>query len=383
VLRRDDDPAFALLTLTWEGDRSEKVDSVVVDGVVDACSVAYHREWLETEGRWELIGESSCTKACTTNVGIQDVGQQNAAGNNHRCVEMTLALGSVYDVLLSRVGVTNPLRALRVWAPWVSKERCVVSEGAATVCGGPDITWHGGRLSMGAPARVGTVGQSLVRCEDTSVPRAHDSGSTRQFPKIDTASEHVAFTSKTVRPSSDMADLVYLSLDRGMRITRIVTANTISPEAMLKLSRATSRDAVLDICVTQYRDKCVLTEHTTLPTSGSEVHTGWSFENRQGSYIRTKSGVPGSSLRVAELHHTPTCHISVGSWLLGSVPLNTDHSVASLFSRSVSRMCEEPQAVVLIRPGLAWPRLLNGNQMEWSITFLEMQETDKLGVPTK
>ena len=123
-----------------------------------------------------------------------------------------------------------------------------------------------------------------------------------------------------------------------------------------------------------------MTEHMQLPSSVATGHPGWSFNQLSGSPVRPPSGVPGSVLWVADIPKDD-CHLSVGSWLLGSIPLNTDNGISALFSRSVSQTCDSAQGVVLIRPGMAWPKLVHmNNRLEWSFTFIEVQKLDELGV---
>lgn len=380
----------AILTLSWDDSGSDTIKAVSVDGVLNACSVD-NSEWRNIDPKLTLKKNSNCAKMCpqiqdpsmvsgTFSAGMRrlsGVSGMGGEGVGRICVQMTLALGSVYDILIAH---RDSVRALRVRAPWVhTGGDCWVSVGTSNVCGGPDITWRGGMLSVGGPAQVGTSGQHMVHINGSGSSTEPASNTERGL--VDT---HVAFEAKTVRPSRDMSDLVYLSLDRGMRITRIVTANTISVEAMTKLSVAKSRAQIMTVCM-EYRSQCILTEHDQLPMTRNGGHSGWSFEQMQGSPVSAKSGMPGSVLWVADLQRTPHCHISVGSWLLGTIPLNTEDRLSTLFTRSVSRMCEEPQAVVLIRPGFAWPGLVSGhsNRTEWSITFIEMQAIDELGVPTR
>jgi hypothetical protein len=361
----------AILTMSWENQGLDTIEAVSVDGVLKACSVD-NNEWRNIDENPIMTNHSNCIKICPPLQSTSVVSGMGGGGVGRMCVQMTLALGSVYDILITQ---NDSARVVRVRAPWVhTGGNCLVSVGTSIVCGGPDITWHGGLLSVGGPAQVGTVGQAMVP--------VNGSVSNTEMGLVDT---HVAFETKLVRPSRDMADLVYLSLDRGMRITRIVTANTLSAEAMMKLSKASSRSEIMTICLVEHRSKCVLTEHDQLPMVENGGHSGWSFEQVQGSPVRAKSGVPGSVLWVADLQRTDNCHVSVGSWLLGALPLNTDDRLAALFTHSVSRMCEEPQAVVLVRPGFSWPVLVSGHSHipEWSITFIEMQETDEFGIPTR
>jgi hypothetical protein len=347
----------AILTLTWERMDIDIIDAVAVDGVLDTCSVD-NRMWRDNNGAdtEKLVG--TCARSCTE---VPITGQ---------CAEIEIGIGSVYDVLFSKMDSNpsmNPF-ALRVNAPWVHTPSCLVSQGSSTVCGGKDITWHGCLVSIGDPAHVGTIGR--IDADGVKVDGKED--------------KHVAFESKKMRYGSERADLVYLSLDRGMRITRIVTANTFSPTATQKLAKARSREEILQICVIQHPNECILFEQMGLPSTFQNTKMGWGFQQAYGSPVRAKSGVPGSFLWVADLQRSADCHISVGSWLMGSMPLNTESKITALFTQSASRVCDQLQPVVLVRPGFAWPILSEGSKRtEWSITFVEMQDTDELGVPTK
>jgi hypothetical protein len=331
------------------------IEAVVIDGVVAECSVD-NSEWRQNNGiGFPDIQYSTCARPCAWGGGF-----------GRKCVLLTLALGSVYDVLISTLSASAAVQAVRVRAPWVHTAGvCRVSEGTSTICGGPDITWHGGLLSIGGTAQMGTVGTPITRLNETM------------------GSSGVSFSTTKARPSNDMADLVFLSLDRGMRVTRIVTVTTFSDKAITKLRLAKTREEVLIICRQDYADSCILTEHMQLPSSMDMGHSGWGFEQQQGSPVRANSGVPGSVLWTADIS-IDECHLSVGSWLLGSIPLNTLNGLGALFSRSVSQTCGAPQAVVLIHPGFAWPRLIRGiNRVEWSMTFIELQDIDELGVPVR
>jgi hypothetical protein len=361
VLRLRDGSTGAFLTLIWEDMDIDTVEAVAIDGVLDMCSVD-NNMWRDNNGS-RLV--STCTRSCTGYTG----------GSNTGCIEMDIGVGSVYDVLFSKTTTTpdTPPYALRVKAPWVnSATSCLVSQGTSTICGGPDITWHGGLVSMGDPARVGTIGRTGTN--DTA-----DSVGDSVSGKMD---KHVAFKASTVRYSSERADLVYLSLDRGMRITRIVTANTFSPTAAQKLGKAKSREEIIQICVKQHPNECILVERMGIPSTIGDVKMGWGFQQAYGSMMRVKSSAPGSILWVADLQRSDNCHIKVGSWLLGTIPLNIENKLSALFTQSASRVCTQPQAVVLVRPGFAWPTLLNKTETEWSITFIEMRDTDELGVST-
>jgi hypothetical protein len=366
VLRLKNGSDTAILTLTWTGMDIDIVEAVAIDGVLDTCSVD-NSMWRDNSGSVTGRLLSTCARSCT---GVQITGVA-------ACVEMEIGVGSVYDVLFSKVDTSPDISpyALRVRAPWVYiTSSCLVSQGSSTACGGPDITWHGCLVSVGDPAHVGTIGR-------VGTTNTVDSDGDIVHRKVD---KHIAFEASKVRYSSERADLVYLSLDRGMRITRIVTANTFSATAAQKLSQAKSREEILQICLMQHPDECMLFEQMGLPSTFQGVKMGWSFQQAYGSPVRAKSGVPGSILWVADLQRSGDCRISVGSWLLGSIPLNTQSKLSALFTQSASRVCNQPQAVVLVRPGFAWPTLLQtSKRTEWSITFMEMQDTDELGVPTK
>jgi hypothetical protein len=348
----------AEITLTWEGEHWDMVEAIVIDGVLDECSID-NSAWRALGGVGLTLAVSSCFKPCSRVTGF--------GGTGRLCLNTKLALGAVYDVLLSSRANPEMLRALRVRAPWVHNAgRCLVSEGTATVCGGLDITWHGGLLSMGSLTQMGTVGTPITRLNETM------------------GSNGVTFSSTKVSRSNDMADLEYLTLDHGMRVTRIVTINTFDDIAMQKLKDAKTREELLIICMRDHSDSCVLTEHMQLSNSDSVGHPGWSFEQLEGSPVRANSGLVGSVLWVAESKSKDECYISVGSWLLGSTPLNIGNGIAALFTQSISQICHAPGVVVLVRPGFAWPKLVRGSsRIQWSFTFIELQDIDELGVPVR
>ncbi|KAJ1464514.1 hypothetical protein T484DRAFT_1758038 [Baffinella frigidus] len=347
---------FADVMLTWNSQGLDMVEAVAIDGVVADCSVD-NSQWREKQGVNENVKFGTCDRSCF------EIGW--VGGDGRKCVLMTLPLGHVYDVLIAKLSVSSPIQAVRIRAPWVHTDgECRVSQGTSTVCGGPDTTWHGGLLSMGNAVQMGTEGTLITPLNSTM------------------GSSGVSFATAKARPSTDTADLIFLSLDRGMRITRIVSATTVSDEAIKMIRKAKTREEVMIIC-RQYASSCFLTEHTQLPNSNEGSHPGWSFEQMQGSPVRANSGVPGSILWTADVDKK-NCHISVGSWLIGSIPLGNGNGVGALFTRSVSQRCDAPQAVALVHPGFAWPKLIRANnQMEWSLTFIELQYIDELGVPVK
>ena len=347
---------LADVMLTWNSQGLDMVEAVAVDGIISQCSVD-NKEWREKQGIGISMKISSCDRSCYEAGWIGESGR--------KCVLMSLALGRTYDILITKLSVSAPLMAMRIEAPWVHNAgMCKISEGVETTCGGRDISWHGGILSMGGPVQM-SDGTDILPSDNTMDPVG------------------VSFATQKARPSTDMADLVFLSLDRGMRVTRIVTATTVSDEAIKVLRKAKTREEIMIICRQTFAGSCVLTEHMQFPASKESSHPGWSFEQKEGSPIRANSGVPGSVLWTADLNKE-NCHLSLGSWLLGSVSLENDKGVGALFSRSVSQTCGAPQGMVLVQPGFAWPQLIRGkNKMEWSMTFIELQIIDELGVPTR
>jgi hypothetical protein len=344
------------LMLTWNSQGMDMIEAVTVDGVVDICSV--------NNSQWRAKPENFDLKFATCERSCFEVGWVGGAGR--KCALMTLALGSVYDVLISKLSTSAAIQAVRIRAPWMSNAgECRASQGTPATCGGADIAWHGSLLSMGTAIQMGAEGTPLTPLDSTMGPSG------------------VSFTTQKARPSTDAADLIFLSLDRGMRVTRIVTATTVNDEAMKMLRKAKTREEIMVICTAGFAGSCILTEHTQLPVSAEGDHPGWSFEQQGGSPVRANSGVPGSVLWTADLDKD-TCHLSVGSWLLGSVPLENNKGISALFSRSISQSCHAPQGMVLVRPGFAWPQLIRANnRLEWSLTFIEVQYIDELGVPIR
>jgi hypothetical protein len=174
----------------------------------------------------------------------------------------------------------------------------------------------------------------------------------------------------------------YLKLDTGMRISRIVTVTTTSFNAMLKLRVATTRREIMKICLVRHRKTCKLSEHINLPTSVTGTHSGWAYLPRQHSSMYANAGTPSAVLWVVEWFNIP--HISVGSWILASLPTEDPNHLTALFSHSISRVCPEPQAVSLIRPGFAITDLVHTEDgLHWIMTFIELQHCDELGCPVK
>ena len=351
----------AWLDLTWKQGDWDTIEAVVIDGVLEECSVD-NSAWRMVAGIGARFSLSPCFKPCTEWGGIGRV-----------CLRMKVVMGSVYDVLVSSRKTPAKTRAVRVRAPWVhSAGRCLVSEGVTAVCGGSSLAWHGGLMQIGGPTQMATQGEPVTPLNTTM--EAHGG---------EIATNGISFTTTKARPSTDMADMIYLSLDRGMRITRIVTVNTFSDAAIKRIRRAKTREEILVLCQQKYADVCVVTEHLQLPSSPFTGHSGWSYNQLKGSSVRPSSGVPGSVLWVADIPKDD-CHLSVGSWLLGSIPLNTDYGISALFTRSISQLCDSAQGVVLVRPGMAWPKLvLKNERLGWSMTFIELQRLDELGVSVR
>ena len=340
----------AELALTWNGIGGwDTIEAVAIDGNMHKCSVD-NSAWRQSGGVGTNFETSSCFKLCSDDM-------HKSTGVGRICMRMKLALGSVYDMLITRKADPSQTKAMRIRTPWVDTGRCVMAQDS-TLCGGHDVTWHGSGL-MHLDYRT----HMEIR-EIPITPRNRTIGGTGDF-------------SATITRDN----LVYLSLDRGMRITRIVTVTTFNDVAISKLKDARSREEVLVICK-GYRD-CVIQEHSQIPYTSSS-HAGWGFEQQQGSAVRASSGVAGSVMWVAEIDQED-CHIEVGSWLLGSIPLNTEtKGISALFSSSIARICDSAQAVILVRPGFAWPKLVtSNNRFEWSLMFIELQMLDELGIPIR
>lgn len=184
-------------------------------------------------------------------------------------------------------------------------------------------------------------------------------------------------------PKCAPTDNIYLELDSGMRISRIVRVSTTSYDAMLKLGLAKSRLEIMKICLVRHKKTTVLSEHHQLPMSVDGIHAGWRFEQRHGSPIRACSGTPGSVLWVADLHSNE-CELSVGSWLVGTVSLHGKNQITAFFTKSISRRGEGLQQIELIRPHFSRPVLVREDAgLQWVITFIELQHCDELGLATR
>lgn len=175
---------------------------------------------------------------------------------------------------------------------------------------------------------------------------------------------------------------LFLQLDTGMRISRIITVSTNSYTAMLKISRTVSRREIMKICLFRHKRTCWLTEHNEIPASSHEPCTGWRYGHRQGAPVHANSGTPSSVLWI--VGEDPFCKIRVmvGSWLLAIMNTEDPNQFTSLFSPSISRASLEAQPITLVRPGFADPDLvhLNGD-LRWVWVFIELCQCDELGAP--
>jgi hypothetical protein len=175
----------------------------------------------------------------------------------------------------------------------------------------------------------------------------------------------------------------YLPLDRGMRISRIITVSTSSYDAMLKLKLARSRLEIMKTWV-RHRRTSMISDHQQLPLLDDGTHIGWSFHPRHGSPIRSCSGIPNSVLWATDVHTCDTSQVSVGSWIMATMSLSDSNHISSLCTTTSSRICTTFQPVALIRPGFATPDLVcTPSGPLFVITFIELQNCDELGIPTR
>ena len=178
--------------------------------------------------------------------------------------------------------------------------------------------------------------------------------------------------------------LSYLKLDSGMRISRILTASTDSFDVMQKLSRAKTRSDIMQIALIRHKRKCILLEYQQIPATFDAVYSGWSYEHRSGSNIRTNSGTRSSMLWAIDEESFRPFAVEVGSWLLASIQGKDANHLSALFSRTISRVNTDAQPVSLVRPGFACIRLIHTESgPQWIVTFIEIEYCDELGVPNK
>ena len=210
----------------------------------------------------------------------------------------------------------NQTKALRVWVPWMPS----ASSGVCTNFTSASGEWHGARI-------------------------------------------------KTSEETDDILEVVP---DTGMRITRIVTTETTSVRAMQLLSGAKTRNEIMSVCM-EFKDYCIQREHITMLETRPWV--GW-----QQASLENSLHSPKSFLWVVDLKRSGECKVELGSWLLASTQLKDTSKVSTLFTETVDRLCQSVQAMVLIRPGYAWPVLqTHGVHNTWSITFVELQKVDLWG----
>ena len=160
--------------------------------------------------------------------------------------------------------------------------------------------------------------------------------------------------------------------DMGMRITRIVTTETTNVRAMQLLSVAKTRMEVMSVCL-KFRDECIQRDHNTLSQTRSWM--GWNRVELENSLHS-----PKSIMWVVDLKRSGECQVQLGSWLLASMQLKDNNKLSALFTETAERVCQSPQAMVLIRPGNAWPNLQAHRPRDtWSITFVELQKVNSWG----
>jgi hypothetical protein len=176
---------------------------------------------------------------------------------------------------------------------------------------------------------------------------------------------------------------IYLDLDSGVRISRIMVASTDSFDVMQKLCHAKSRTDIMQIALLRYRRKCALLEYQQIPVGSGDVYTGWSYEHRPGSVMRSNPDTPSSTLWVVDETLFPEFEVQVGSWLLASVQVKDDKHLSTLFSRTISRYTDA-QPISLVRPGFAHIPLVHTPEgPQWVATFIELGNFDELGAPAK
>ena len=173
--------------------------------------------------------------------------------------------------------------------------------------------------------------------------------------------------------------VVQVEPDAGMRITRIVSAETTSVRAMQLLSVAKTREEIIRVCdLPGHKSQCVVREHQSFPASRS--WEGWQRRQLEDSPIKVPSGNIRSVIWVADLKRTGVCQVQLGSWLLATMPMQGSQKMATLFTQTADRLCRSPQAMVLVRPGCAWPMLVSGKSPStWTITFIELQNINVWG----
>jgi hypothetical protein len=159
----------------------------------------------------------------------------------------------------------------------------------------------------------------------------------------------------------------------ALRIVRIVTADTVSVRAMQLLSVAKTRAEVVDVCE-RFESACVLREHANIPVQQGWPAFSWLHEPSPQTSLSSSPHVH-NALWVVDLQRTPECTAQVGSWLIASMPLAKDDSrFAALFTATAARWCDDPQPMVLIKPGFAWPKLLrtSSSNPQWTLMFVEL-----------
>jgi hypothetical protein len=182
----------------------------------------------------------------------------------------------------------------------------------------------------------------------------------------------------------------YLRLHSGQRISRIITVDTDNFDVMMKLGRAKCLSTLLHIALVRHKRKCLLLEHQRLPVvPDCDMLCGqrWRYQPMHGSNMNTNSGSLSSTLWGVDVESFNHFEVEVGSWKLASLRGQDDNHISAIFSRTISRVDTDAQAVSLVRPGCfecANVQLVRtSNGLRWVFTFIETEHCDELGAPTK
>ena len=245
---------------------------------------------------------------------------------------------SIIDILYNKE-TTNEIKAMRVYVPWMPS------------------------------ASTGTCRQF--------------SSASDEWKNFSSASDQWHGVHIKVTPNiGGMGEFLQVLPDKGMRITRIITTETTNMRAMQLLSVAKTRKDIMSICM-EYKDSCIQQDHNTL--FEKKLWRGWEQASLENSLHS-----PDSVLWVVDLMESELCQAKLGSWLLASMPSSDHNHISTLFTKSVDRMCKSPQAMALIRPGFAWPKLKSQEtphalrsqsslNQRWSITFIELENVALVG----
>jgi hypothetical protein len=235
---------------------------------------------------------------------------------------------------------------------------------AQPVAGIPKLTW----TTRGATTRLASTIPVCCGVRDMAHPLSDGTGN--RTPPI--------------------AKPTYLRLQNGERISRIITVDTHDFDVMMKLGRARTLAKLLHIALIRHKRKCALFEHQGLPVVPNWdvlCTQPWGYEPRHGSHMYTNSGTHSSTLWGVDAESFNHFEVEVGSWKLASLYGNDDTHISAIFSRTISRVDTGAQAVSLVRPGCfgsANVKLVRTSDgLRWILTFIETEDCDELGAPTK